>query len=79
MATLPTSEENARKILEIFEHFNTRSGEAVSAGSISGIAEKKKWRIDDINDGLVWGSEKGWFENKGNGSIMLTAEGFAEM
>ena len=79
MATLPTSEENARKILEIFEHFDKRSGEGIMSKNILAVAVKRNWRMDDIRDGLEWGLSNGWFEEGNNDSFKLTDVGFAEM
>ena len=79
MATLPTSEENARKILEIFEHFNSRSGEGIMLNTIVAVAADRNWRMDDIRDGLEWGQSNGWFQEGDNDSIKLTDVGFTEM
>ena len=79
MATLPTSEENARKILEIFEHFDTRSGEGILSRNILAVAVDRNWRMDDITDGLERGLSNGWFEEGNNDSIKLTDVGFSEM
>ena len=79
MATLPTSEENARKMLEIFKHFGTRSGERIMSRNILAVAVNRNWRMEDIRDGLEWGLTNGWFEEENNDSIKLTDVGFAEM
>lgn len=79
MATLPTSEENARKILDIFEHFDSRSGDGIMLQTILAVAADRNWRMDDIKDGLEWGQSNGWFEEGNNDSIRLTNVGFAEM
>ena len=62
MAQLPTSDENARKVLQIFAHFGTRAGESILKQNILVVMANQNWRADDINDGLKWGVENGWFE-----------------
>ena len=79
MAQLPTSEENACKVLQIFAHFGTRAGEGIMQQNILAVMADRNWRADDINDGLRWGLENGWFETGKNNFIMLTELGFAEM
>ena len=66
MAQLPTSDENARKVLQIFSHFGTRPGEGTMQQNILAVMADKNWRSDDINEGLTWGLENGWFETGKN-------------
>ena len=79
MATLPTPEENARTVLRIFKTFGRRPGEVLMPNNLLAIATQEGLRSDDINQGLEYGYEKGWFEAGPNGSIKLTASGFDEM
>ena len=79
MATLPTPEEKARKVLQIFEHFGTRPGEGIGSNNILAIAAKKNWRIADMTEGLQYGLDNDWFENGQNNSTLLTKSGFAEI
>lgn len=79
MAQLPTSEESARKVLQIFSHFSTRPGEGLMLNNVYAIVAKRKWRMEDIKDGLEWGANNGWFESGENNFILLTEKGFKEM
>ena len=79
MATLSTPEENARKVLQIFEHFGTRPGEGIGSSSILAIAAEKNWRMADMEEGLQYGLDNDWFENGPNNYTLLTKSGFAEI
>lgn len=80
MATLPTPEENARKVPDIFRHFRTRPSEMLPLRSLTSVAEERGWRPGDIDDGLQYGLEHGWFEEKEqSGFIFLTEDGFKEI
>ena len=79
MATLPTPEDNARKVLKIYEHFGTRPGEALSTQKFLAIAAQKGLRTEDLLDGLRYGDEQGWFEDGPTGSVRLTEAGLAEI
>ena len=79
MAELPTSEESARRVLEIFAHFGTRPSEGILPNNIFAIVAKRNWRMDDISDGLEWGASNGWFKEGKNNFILLTEKGFAEI
>ena len=77
MATLPTPEENARRVLNIYKHFGTRPGEGLSTQSVLAVAVDQGLSNNDLLDGLRYGDEKGWFEDGPNGSVRLTEAGFA--
>ena len=79
MATLPTREDNARKVLRIFKHFGTRPGEGIGSNNILAMAAKWHWRIADMQDGLQYGLDNGWFKNGQNGYTLLTETGYAEI
>ena len=81
MATLPTPEENARKVLDIFRHSGTRPGEMLPLPSLTSVAEKRGWRSGDIDDGLQYGLKHGWFKEKEQSGFMifLTEVGFKEI
>ena len=79
MATLPTPEESARKVLKIYEHLGTRPGEGLSTQNISVVAAKQGLSTNDLRDGLRYGDKQGWFEDGPNGSVRLTEAGFAEI
>lgn len=79
MATLPTPEENARKVLQIFKDFRTRPGETLGRNSIYAIAAEKNWPIADMEEGIKYGQDNDWFEDGPNGGILLTESGYAEI
>ena len=79
MATLPTPEENARKVLKIYEHFGTRPDEGLSTQNFLAVAVNQGLSNADLLDGLRYGGEQGWFGDGPNGSVRLTEAGFAEI
>ena len=79
MATLPTPEENARRVLNIYKHFGTRPGEGLLTQNFLTVAANQGLSINDLLDGLRYGDEKGWVENGPNGFVLLTEAGFAEI
>ena len=79
MATLPTPEASARRVLNIYKHFGTRPGEGLLTQNFLAVAENQGLHNNDLLDGLRYGDEKGWFENGPNGSVLLTEAGFAEI
>ena len=79
MATLPTPEENARKVLKIYEYFGARPGEDLSTQNFLVVAENQGLSTADLLDGLRYGDKQGWFEDGPNGSVRLTEAGFAEI
>jgi hypothetical protein len=78
MATLPTKEENAQKILEVFSHFRARPGHVLRANNFVAIGARRRWEMSDLQQGLEFASSLGWIREKNNG-IELTQEGFAKM
>ena len=79
MATLPTPEENARRVLKIYAHFGTRPGESLSTQNVLAIGDKQGLRTEHLFDGLRYGDKEGWFEDGPTGSVRLTEAGFAEI
>lgn len=79
MAQLPTDDEKARIILDIFAHFGTRPGEVIMTRNVMALIMKYRWRNDDIVDGFKIAAGRGWVEDGPNGSIRLTEEGFSQV
>ena len=79
MATLPTPEENARMILALYQKHGRRPGEVLMSNNLQSLVMAQAVRAQDVNDGLKWGYEQGWFEQGPNGSHRLTDAGYAEM
>lgn len=79
MAALPTPEESARRVLDIYKHFGTRPGEGLSTQNFLAVAANRGLRTNDLVDGIRYGGENGWFEDGPNGSVLLTEAGFEEI
>ena len=75
MATTPSAEDSARKILSIFKAHHRRAGEVIVAGALQrALAADPRY----LQAGMAFAVEKGWVENLGN-SFRLTEAGFAQM
>ncbi len=79
MAELPTPEESARMVLNIYRGFGTRPGEGLMTQHFLDGALKQGLNTQELLDGLVYGEGQGWFENGPNGLILLTEAGFKEI
>ncbi len=77
MATIPTPEELAMKIIrELYVDNNMRPGQS-HLGNYFMALQGQGWRNDDLNTGLDFCLEKGWLtKNEKTGSWILTDEGF---
>jgi len=78
MATIPSPEEFARKILAIFIEFNLRAGECLPQRTLVGIWSNKGLRFDDLNAGIEYAVAQGWIERGENHVYFLTEKGFSE-
>jgi hypothetical protein len=78
MAVLPTREENARKVLEIFGQFNSRPGYALTVNNFVAVGARRRWEMADLQQGLEFALQKGWIREKSR-TFELTDTGFAEM
>jgi hypothetical protein len=79
MATLPTPEDSARKILAIFKSHNVRPDNVLMAGAVNIAFTKGGRTAAEYTEGLKYAEAKGWIETGPNSSIKLTSAGFAEM
>lgn len=79
MAKLPTPEESARVVLQIYAHFNSRPGHVLHLRNFMAVAADRRLQENDVISGLEKGVELGWFEEAGGGSFRLTDAGFDEM
>lgn len=76
MATLPTAEECAMRILrELYIAKNMRPGESLLPNYFNGLMERN-WRHDDLNMGLNYCLEQGWLTTNKWDAWVLTEEGF---
>ena len=79
MAKLPTADEKARMALEAFRSINGRPGDVVTRRHFTAVALEKRWRSDEVAEGIKEGYDRGWFEDGPNGSVRLTKAGFSEL
>ncbi len=80
MATVPTPEETAQKILAIFLiSFKFCPGSVLTSHNIIGVWNNSGLHHADLKPGLDYAEEQGWIEIfDGGNSIRLTAVGFAQ-
>jgi hypothetical protein len=78
MATPPTPEENARRVLQIYARFDSRPGHVLRASNFVAVGSRWRIPISDIQDGLDYAAEMNWIEETDNG-LRLTEAGFAAM
>lgn len=77
MDVLPSADEKARMMLDVYQHFGARPDEELRSDTFMGIAADRGWRASDIADGLERACELGWIEQKPDDAFRLTASGFA--
>jgi len=78
MAVLPTREDNANKVLEVFSHFRARPGHVLRVNNFIAVGARRRWEMSDLQEGLEFASTKGWIRQKGGG-IELTQQGYEKM
>ena len=80
MATLPTPEQCARAILDIFVlHFGLLAGEVLPRKNFLTIWPQRGYRTKDFKVGLQFATESGWLELlPGGKSFRLTKSGFTD-
>lgn len=71
---MPTLSENARAVLDIYAHFNSRAGQVLLANNFVAVAARRRIPISDVQMGIEYASGIGWIEKTSQG-LMLTAEG----
>ena len=78
MAHLPTPEENAMQILNIFvNHFNGRPGSVLRLVNFLAVMDKYDMRADDLTSGFIFASNAGWVDIPSDKTYRLTQDGFA--
>lgn len=78
MATRPTPEESARKILWIYvNHFKLDVGGVLAKNNLM-VCQEYGLSVDDQNGGMTYAIQQGWIEPVQNGGYRLTDAGFAE-
>ncbi len=78
MAVLPTREENAQKVLEVYNQFKSRPGHVLRANNFVAVGARRRWEMSDLQQGLELALENGWIREK-NGGFELTESGFQRM
>ena len=78
MAILPTTEENAHKILEIYRQFKSRPGHVLRVNNFVAVGARRRWEMSDLQQGLEFAIQHGWIGEK-SGGFELTESGFSEM
>lgn len=80
MATLPTPEESANKILSLFvDRFKQRPGNVLRVNNFLEAIGKNEINADDFNAGMQFAIDQGWVESLNEGvSFKLTDKGFEQ-
>ena len=77
MATLPTPQESATAIVEIFvNHFRLHAGQTLMRQNIDAVWPKQGHDYRDLPEGLQFALDQGWLEFNGR-VFVLTESGFA--
>jgi len=71
-------EDNGRKILTIFGHFNAKEGEVLLANNFVSVGARHRWSMRELQQGLDVAANRGWIE-KAQMGWRLTNKGFHEM
>ena len=79
MATLPTPEESARRILSIFGLNNSRPDDVLVAEQANFAFRQAGGSAAEFQTGLEHAVQNGWLETGENNTIKLTRAGFAQM
>jgi hypothetical protein len=83
MAIIPTPEETALAILDIFvnfvNHFELRPGDVLDIRKLKAVWFKRGLAAEDFAPGMEFAVQQGWIEIIRKGaSFMLTAAGYAK-
>lgn len=79
MATESTSEENGRRILAIYRHFNSKVGHALASNNFLAVGLNNHWDSRELWNGIKYSVESGWIEREPTGRFKLTSKGFEEL
>jgi hypothetical protein len=79
MANIPTTEDAARYILEIYVGLNSRAGDVLRTNNFLLPFSKPPWRGPDFQGGMAYAAQQDWVEVLPGGiSYRLTELGFME-
>ncbi len=74
-----TAEDSALYVLTIFVRLRCMTGQTVLMGNLTLPFSQDGWQLTDLDAGLPYGVEKGWFEmGKDNKFVKLTEAGYAQ-
>ena len=79
MAKQAGAQENAKKILDIYKHFNSKEGDVLRANNFMAVGSSKGWNMKDLQQGLNFAVENRWLKIEPTGWLKLTESGFKEM
>lgn len=79
MATLPTDEDCARRVLQVCtEHFKMRAGSTIRTNNLMAYSAGHDFRTEDLNCGMAYAITQGWIESLPDDAYRLTEVGFDE-
>ena len=76
---MPCRREVATSILHIFKRQRARVGYSIPSEVVAALADRKGWSLDEMNEGILYGSAMGWFERRPMTFFRLTEVGVVEM
>jgi hypothetical protein len=69
----------ASAILDVFKSQQARVGYVVPSNVIVALSDREGWSVDQVEDGLAYAFNGGWFRNGPRTFVSLTDAGFIEM
>ena len=79
MAQQVEAHENAKKILNVYKHFNSKEGDVLRANNFIAVGSSKGWDMKDLQQGLNFAVEQRWLKIKPTRWLKSTESGFREM
>lgn len=79
MADLPSDEEKARAVLDIFKKHGARAGHGLLPQNFTAETGPGRFTMKEYGEGIKLGCDRGWFEVGPNQSVILTDNGFEAM
>ena len=74
-----TAADQARRVLDIYKHFNAEAGHALRANNFVAVAARRNWSTKGISEGIQYAVHQGWIEELSTGGLKLTSAGYAAM
>jgi hypothetical protein len=79
MATAPTAEDAARRILEVLRESDTKARAVFMRSATERAFAQGDWRAADWQAGLAYAIQAGWLTIHSETMLRLTDEGYEEM